>query len=271
MGIYALFQIFTQYSGTEIWEDQARLTELLLEKMYEGVSLGIFVFHIFNVGVFALWYYLAVHRKKRALWRVSNEINGNPAIRPRTSVNVQSVGLVTLIGVGLCVFTNAFVLIWQYIAPEFINDYIETMEASGFGVSILAILAAVVLAPIGEELLCRGVIQYYAGKVSRRFWVVNIIQAFAFGIMHGNWVQGVYAFLLGLVMGWVRHRFDSLILAMIIHFVVNFSSSFWIDRVLMPLPDTLLVKGVLLVVSMGVITGGLLLLEKGRPHRSTVN
>ena len=74
------------------------------------------------------------------------------------------------------------------------------MERSGIGTNGMVIFATVCLAPIGEELVFRGLTMKYAEKAFGRFWAANLLQAFLFGVIHMNWVQGVYAFFGGLVL-----------------------------------------------------------------------
>ncbi len=87
-----------------------------------------------------------------------------------------------------------------------------------------AALSVCIAAPILEELVCRGFImrgllQHY------RPWLAIVISAFLFAAIHGNLAQGVTAFLLGLLLGWVYYRTGSLLLSMMIHFIVNTSST----------------------------------------------
>lgn len=65
-----------------------------------------------------------------------------------------------------------------------------------------------------------------AQKVSMKFWVINCIQALAFGIIHGNLVQGTYAFFLGLVLGYVYQKYHNIWMCMLLHAVINLSSQF---------------------------------------------
>ena len=95
-----------------------------------------------------------------------------------------------------------------------------------------SIFAAVCLAPIGEELLCRGVCLHFGKKALGNFWHANILQALVFGILHMNWVQGVYAFIIGIFLGILVERYNSLLPGMIVHFIVNFSSSTWLGKLL---------------------------------------
>ena len=81
------------------------------------------------------------------------------------------------------------------------------------------IISAVILAPIGEELIYRGVVLRCAAKVSQRFAI--FFSAFIFGIMHGNPYQFVLGFLLGIPMAIVTIKTGSLIPAIICHMANN--------------------------------------------------
>lgn len=88
----------------------------------------------------------------------------------------------------------------------------------------LGIIPIVVLAPIVEELLFRGGMQ---GHLLRRWknpmWAI-IIPALVFGAIHGNPAQSFFAFILGLVLGWVYYRTGSLLPGMLMHFINNGTS-----------------------------------------------
>lgn len=121
----------------------------------------------------------------------------------------------------------------MFAAPVLYERYVQMAEATGLGVHPAVIFASIVLAPLGEELLCRGIIFNYAGMVTKgmknkeaEFWVANAIQALMFGIMHANWIQGSFAFVIGLGLGWLRRRYNSLYPSMLAHLTVNFLSSF---------------------------------------------
>ena len=85
------------------------------------------------------------------------------------------------------------------------------------------LFSSVILAPIAEELLYRGIVLKETAKVSRRFAIV--FSAVMFGLMHGNPYQLVMATLLGLVLGYVTIESDSLIPAIVCHMAVNFAAS----------------------------------------------
>ena len=56
--------------------------------------------------------------------------------------------------------------------------------------------------------------------------MINVVQAALFGVMHLNLVQGVYAFLVGLVCGYLVLKYRNLLASMFFHSVFNAYSTF---------------------------------------------
>lgn len=90
-------------------------------------------------------------------------------------------------------------------------------------VYIADFLGAVILAPIGEELIYRGVVLRCSAKISQRFAI--FFSAFIFGIMHGNPYQFVLGFLLGIPLAMVTLKTGSIIPAIICHMINNLMAS----------------------------------------------
>ncbi len=86
-------------------------------------------------------------------------------------------------------------------------------------VYLIDVIASVILAPIGEELIYRGVVLRCCAKVSRRFAI--FFSAFVFGIMHGNPYQFVLGFIIGIPLAIITLRTGSLIPAIICHAANN--------------------------------------------------
>lgn len=233
--------------------DAAMMQELMdyvMEQSTQSSGILIFIYHILALIGFGIWYYFGC---------------GRPQItNPIKAFKGKCLPSVIIFSFGLCLFANAFVIVGQYVAPEAIEAYMELMEAAGLGIDTFAIIASILLAPIGEEILCRGLTFHYAKKAfndmpNRKvaFWIANSIQAIGFGIMHLNWVQGLYAFILGLGIGWLRERYKSLYPAMLAHFIVNFSSTYIIGYLLAPLPESFLSAVLIMVVSIVLCVAGL--------------
>lgn len=172
-----------------------------------------------------------------------------PPLRRR----LGSVAGLALLGVGLqFVLGVALTLILQ-LFPDVMDEYTELMDSAGAGssdFSLLSVLSVTVLAAVGEEIVCRGVMLEYAlravsgyrGPAShapindRMFWIANALQAAAFGLLHLNIVQSTYAFLLGLAMGWVYWKTRDLRYPMVLHLSIN-AASYIIEPISAALPD----------------------------------
>lgn len=192
--------------------------------------------------VFGCWYYFAYGRKKR----------------PETAEKPDVLHVALLLPLGLILqfgISSALSLI-EFMAPEALQRYNELMEQAGLTeMSLPAMIAVSIMAPLSEEVLCRGVILRLAERVSPRFLVANIIQALAFGILHGNLVQGIYAFLLGLLLGYIYGKYRNIWLCMLLHGAMNLSSyligpfySSFPEEALLPVFIAVLVVSVILFV-----------------------
>jgi membrane protease YdiL (CAAX protease family) len=73
-------------------------------------------------------------------------------------------------------------------------------------------------APIAEELLCRGLCLRPLVGYGKRFAV--LMSAFFFGLMHCNIVQTPFAFVVGMVLGYVAVEYN-ILWAMVLHMINN--------------------------------------------------
>lgn len=144
--------------------------------------------------------------------------------------------------------------------PQTFDHYMALIESLVGGNIIVAVVATVVMAPIAEEIIFRELMTKQLRKLFP-FWFANIIQAFVFGLYHMNIVQGVYAFLLGLLFGYVANRMQSVWASVMLHGMVN-ASGLVLDIIL---PDALFESTsgmIIFAVLCGAITALLSLLLK---------
>ncbi len=81
-------------------------------------------------------------------------------------------------------------------------------------------IAVVILAPILEEILCRGII--LKGLLKRHSpWKAIIVSSILFGVLHLNPWQFVSAFGIGMIAGWVYWKTKNLLLPILIHMANN--------------------------------------------------
>lgn len=82
------------------------------------------------------------------------------------------------------------------------------------------ILAAVILGPVTEELIFRGMIHTRFRRVLPPFWAA-FVSGIIFGLAHGTPIQFFYATSIGVILGLVMDRFDSIIPCILLHIVFN--------------------------------------------------
>lgn len=84
-------------------------------------------------------------------------------------------------------------------------------------------IALGLLAPIVEEMVFRGAIlrKLLEAFQGRRAWIAIVLSALLFALAHGNIAQGIHAFIIGLVFGWMYMRTGSIIPGVVFHWVNN--------------------------------------------------
>ena len=123
--------------------------------------------------------------------------------------------------------------------------------------SISMIVIVVFLAPVFEELLFRLLILSVADRFLP-FYAANIIQAVLFGMYHGNPVQGIYAFILGLYIGCLRKWTGTVISCLGFHIAFNVTG--WLLDAFMPTDLSLIVRIIIVVVAIAGMSQGTYLL-----------
>ncbi|MGN0696807.1 MAG: lysostaphin resistance A-like protein [Oscillospiraceae bacterium] len=92
-------------------------------------------------------------------------------------------------------------------------------QRSSLGANIILYLYVCALGPLLEEILFRGVILESMKMYNCRFAVV--FSSLIFGLMHGNAVQAINGFLVGLVLGTLYVRSNSLVTCTFLHMIMN--------------------------------------------------
>lgn len=106
------------------------------------------------------------------------------------------------------------------VLPEMSPAIREALEALTKGPIWISLLCTAVFAPFFEEWLCRGIILRGLLAKVRPVWAI-IISSLFFALIHGNIWQGIPAFLIGCLFGWIYYKTGSLRLTMLLHCVNN--------------------------------------------------
>jgi hypothetical protein len=102
----------------------------------------------------------------------------------------------------------------------------ETTSAWAAGV---AITSAVILAPIAEELLFRGLLLPALSRWSGSQWIGILASGLMFGLIHMPLYQNVASLMLfGVVLGYIYVKSGSLTLAILVHAVFNAKTIAWL-------------------------------------------
>lgn len=237
MFIIAFVTAFTHHDAGL---SQGQLMRLVQDAYMSNLSWIILFYQIIGIFVFGLWYFFAYGKKKR------------PAGAEKPGI--KELAMIVALGAFLQVFISGILGMISELFPDLLEGYFEMMKTAGIlETTAITFIATVILAPIGEELLCRGVIFRLAGKVSANFWVANCIQALAFGIIHANLVQGAYAFFLGLILGYIYGKYRNIWACMLLHGAVNLSSNFVDIMWETLLPERNIVPGVGLICALALV------------------
>lgn len=179
----------------------------LIERM-DFMQVFYLVYSVCNMTIFGIWY----------VKRCGGELR--PNIK-KTFHLLELLGIVFLIP-GTQYLSSIVTSIVGSIFPSWLEAYEELMETAGIGddITVLMMIYTVILAPIAEELIFRGVTLRIACRAFP-FWIANIIQAFLFGVFHQNMLQGCYTFVLGLFLGYICEKGGSIYHVIFFHFLFN--------------------------------------------------
>ena len=124
-----------------------------------------------------------------------------------------------------CLFFSAQ-LVYQIItivAELVLNSFGYTMteglqlvSAGNGGIGLFLYVG--ILAPVMEEILCRGLVMQTLRPFGKRLAILGT--AFLFALLHGNILQTPYAFVVGLVLGYVAMEY-SISWAILLHVINN--------------------------------------------------
>ncbi len=181
------------------------------------VDQGIFsiVRYVLVLVICGLWYY-------RESWedRADSRDTFSILIKPGVVISllVFAAGGQLLVGGVLNLLSSIF--------PETIASYKELVGKFNGSGSAALIIASIVLAPLAEELIFRGLCMGYLLKAfpvsgRSRGWIAIIFQAIMFGLFHGNVVQIIYGTVMGILFGMVAVKTRSLLPTVFMHTFIN--------------------------------------------------
>lgn len=130
-----------------------------------------------------------------------------------------------LAGVTLQVVMNFLMAVIAIAFPDSLTLYETVSKVAGIEGNNLSAISIIylILGPVAEEFTFRGLTFGYARR-ALPFVGANLIQAILFGVIHVIPIQGIVAFVMGLLLGYLYGCTRNIIITIIVHLVFNFSS-----------------------------------------------
>ena len=206
--VYALILVFHQYYETGILDIDEALSVITSQTL---TTTG--VVNLIAITIFA--------------FVIRSDMRTHPDAASKTSLR-KVIGAV-LAAIGACIAGNLVLesigIMDDDTSFQLVNEVISNSALW------IQIVVAVILAPLVEELLFRGII-YRRIDIAYGFWPAALISSLFFGLLHGNLTQGVYAFFLGMVFAYAYHKTGRLTIPVVMHVIANFVS-LAVDSILM--------------------------------------
>ena len=110
-----------------------------------------------------------------------------------------------------------------YFFPDIAAGYQGQMD-SQLSDGLMSLFLVIVFSPLFEEGVFRFIL---LGVMEKKigFTAANLIQAVLFGIYHMNLIQGIYAFLLGILIGFLKHYTGTVISCICFHVLFNITGA----------------------------------------------
>ena len=152
---------------------------------------------------------------------LTNKNNYQQDLIPTEKISAKSCYLWVTFGMLCCILANYVVSIMVVIFKAFGHDplQIDTPEPTNFVTSVAIAIGTAVMPALCEEFAMRCCGLGLLKKHGKAFGVVAI--SIVFGLMHGNIIQFVFATLIGLILGYVTIKTNSIVPAVLIHLFNN--------------------------------------------------
>ena len=206
--LYLLFFLAVQFLAGIVYAAIAAAGASLLpggvdaESIMAGTETVVLLTYLLTAAAIVLWFRLR-HKplgKAAGLRRCSGWTAAFSAF--------AALGLFVAINLALALLPEAWLAAY--------NADMALVASTG----LLTALSIVVIGPLAEELVFRGIIQTRLLRAMPT-WTAVVLQAVLFGIIHGTPIQIVYALLLGLALGFLRCRTGSILPGFAAHAAFN--------------------------------------------------
>ena len=223
------------------------LYDLMLNADYSTIIM--ILYSILCIAILGLWYY--------------HSLGGEYLPKISRTFSIAQIAGVAILVPGMQFFSSYLVGLVSMAFPQWLQQYEDLLKTAGLDSSITLpmLLYSVLLAPVCEELIFRGTTMHLARR-ALPFWLANTMQALLFGLFHMNWIQGIYAFALGLVLGYVCEKGGSIYYSILLHILFNLWGTV-ISTLLPDVGNTVFTILIILIVTIVSLSLGFYLFRHG--------
>ncbi len=190
-------------AGEEL--DVVAMTEAVTAEIMGRVMEMTFVAGIVTLLLF--WIFFLIRRKK-----ITQEV---------CLYKIPVKGILPIAIMAACFNVITTIVISYFPWPQnWMDSYIA--NSSSIDGTLMSWLAAVLMAPVLEEIVFRGLI-YTRLKKGLPGIAAAVLTSLAFGLAHGTIIWAIYTFIFSMLLIWVFERFQSLAACIVLHMAYNLS------------------------------------------------
>ena len=254
-GLGIFWSVAAMLEGALIGGEQG--TEAVYLFLEEHMNFYSIMIYLPVLLLFSIWFYFAIIYREGVgtYWKENTK-----------RLSGACFGWTILLTVAMQHATSLVFVFFQLVSPETLQEYNSMVEGAGITqFSFLWAVSTLLLPPLTEEIIFRGLIMRYLRRAGACFVLANLLQAVLFGIFHQNLIQGVYAALLGFLLGYLAWRYDSLLVPIFMHFLYNLFGTVVVDLENAFLPEW--TTGILMILSVPLLAVTVIMIHFGIGER----
>ncbi len=176
---------------------------------------------------------------------------------------------VILTGIGLGIFATFVVYFVTMVKPDMVSessDIAYLINSGDMGnMNIFLIIYFCFLSPVCQELAFRGLTLGFAER-RMSFMAANVVQALLFGAFSMNFVQVIYYFVFGMVLGYVYYRTENILIPIACNII------FCITRLIFMnvnvIYSSVVISFIVLLAAMAAAYAGVVLIKRSKISRT---
>lgn len=154
-------------------------------------------------------------------WIIKRDDRGMDFGNIKLNLSPVGIGVVASLAISICAISN--VLIGLSGIAEYDPVFQKASETIFSGGLFLQILIVGIWVPVMEELLFRIII-YRRVRDLYGILAGSLVSAFLFALAHGNITQGIYAFIMGIVIAYLYEKMNTGLICILFHIIANITS-----------------------------------------------